>query len=135
MQLFKVTERLIIKNTNLSRVSSILRRKIRVMTGKERQELELVTAFKRLASNNSPNTDKEEERVSYRDFIPSPNERRRRPGYDPQERMIALLGELSKIESGDSGQRTDSLKYLSYPELKREFMRMEKEFIHQRYCN
>ena len=135
MQLFKVTERLIIKNTNPSRVSSILQRKIRGMTWKERQELKRVTAFKRLASNNSPNTDKEEERVSYRDFIPSPNERRRRTEYDPQERMIALLGELSKIERGDVGQRTDSLKHLSYPELKREFMRMEKEFIYQRYCN
>ena len=105
------------------------------MAGKELQKIERGTDLKTLEGNNSPNADKPKEKVSYRDFIPSTNERRRRYGYDPQERMIALLGELSKIERGDAGQRTESLKHLSYPELKREFMRMEKEFIYQRYCS
>ena len=105
------------------------------MSRKETQETKRGAEFKTPERNNSPNTDDKKEHVSYRDFIPSRNDRIRQTGYDPQERMIALLGELSKIERGDAGQRTDSLKHLSYPELKREFMRMEKEFIYQRYCN
>ena len=135
MQIIKVTERLIMRNTDLSRFLSILRRKIRGMTGKEFQEIKTQARFTVRESGKPPNADNREESVSYRDFIPSTNERRRRYGYDPQERMIALLGELSKIERGDAGQRTESLKHLSYPELKREFMRMEKEFIYQRYCS
>ena len=123
------------KRTSFSRTISLLLRKRRGTTAKELQEIKQRTGFKTPESNDSPNTDNKNGDVSYRDFIPTPNDRRRRTVYDPQERMIAVLGELSKIEEGEVGQRTDSLKHLSYPELKREFMKMEKEFIYQRYCN
>ena len=127
--------RLMIKNTIPSKFISLLRGRIRDMARKRFQEIERGRVLTTREVNRSSNAAKGEEVVSYRDFIPSPNDRRRRPGYDPQARMIELLGELSKIERGDAGQRTDSLRHLSYPELKREFMIMEKEYIYQRYCH
>ena len=127
--------RLMIKNTIPSRVIPLIRGNIRDMARKKFQEIERGRVFTTREVNRSSNAAKGEEVVSYRDFIPSPNDRRRRPGYDPQVRMIELLAELSKIERGDAGQRTDSLRHLSYPELKREFMIMEKEYIYQRYCH
>ena len=94
-----------------------------------------MTSTERMTDNRPKDDSNAKVTVSYRQFIPSSDERRRsRRGYDPEKRMIALLGELSKIERGATGDRTESLKHLSYTELKIEFMKTEKEYIYDRYC-